>query len=452
MHTGQLNQFFSGSQLKSPRRRKRMKFSKVSQLLLVSSIGLIVATIFSACAITTIDFIYVACSAGSGTSSAGQIQAYAVDSQSGALRTGAPTVASGGVNPVSMAVTSDYANLYVANAGNSTIVHFAIGLNGTLTADSHTVTLSTTPIALAVNEANTYLYVVSCTAAANTAYPTLICSGGATLAEYPLSSGAIGSAVSVNTLNLYGTYSAYSSDVLVPTGISVLANNAAVYVTAYDYTAYHPGCVPTPPATACPTSTANPGWVFGYTVGSGGALSALANPIEAGIKPTGIATDPTNRFAYVTDYASNQLIGYAIMSSSTLDFLPSGPFRAGDEPSAIVIDPRGKFIYVTNSLDSTVSPYQIDLTTGAPSVTVNATSTGGSNATDTQPVAVTIDPALGRFVYTANYLGNSVSGFRLDSTSGSLSTTQATPYPTGAKPTAVIGIPHGNYSTQAVAP
>ncbi len=32
-----------------------MKFSKLSQLFLVSSIGLLVATLFSACAITTID-------------------------------------------------------------------------------------------------------------------------------------------------------------------------------------------------------------------------------------------------------------------------------------------------------------------------------------------------------------------------------------------------------------
>jgi 6-phosphogluconolactonase (cycloisomerase 2 family) len=407
-----------------------MKFSKLSQLFLVSSIGLLVATVFTACSITTIDYVFVACSAGSGTSSAGQIQTYAVDSQSGALRTGAPTGASGGVNPISMAVTSDYANLYVANTGNRSIVHFAIGLNGVLTSKD-TITISGTPVSLAVNAANTYLYVLSGPS------PTV-------LTAYALSSGTIGSAASARTLSLYGIYSAYSSDVLVPTGLAVLANSAAVYVTAYDQSAYNPG--------GSTTSTANPGWVFGYTVGSGGVLTALANPLEAGIKPTAIATDPTNRFAYVTDYASNQLIGYAIMSSSALNFLPSGPYRAGDEPNAIIIDPRGKFIYVTNSLDSTVSPYDIDLATGAPSVSVNSTASGGSNSTDTMPVAITIDPALGRFVYTANFLGNSVSGFRLDSTSGALSQTQSTPYPTGAKPTAVIGVPHGNYSTQSVTP
>jgi len=408
-----------------------MKFSKLSQLILVSSIGLLVATVFTACAVTTIDYVFVASSAGSGTSSAGQIQVYAVDSQSGALRTGAATVASGGVNPIAMAVTSDYENLYVANTGNNTVVHFAIGIYGTLTAKD-TITTSGTPVSLAVNTANTYLYVVTGP-------------NPAVLKAYSLSSGAIGSAASTKTLNLYGTYAAYSGDVLVPTGLTVLANNAAVYVTAYDQSAYNPGC------TTCITSNANPGWVFGYTVGSSGALTALANPFEAGIKPTAIASDPTNRFAYVTDYASDQLIGYAIMSGDTLSFLLNGPFKTGNLPTAITIDPRGKFMYVTNSLDSTVTPFSIDLATGTPTGAVNATGSG-SNSTDTQPVAVMIDPALGRFVYTANYLGNSVSGFRLDSTSGALTPTQATPYPTGYKPTAVVGVPHGNYSTQSVTP
>jgi len=432
-----------------------MKFSKLSQLFLVSSIGLLVATVFTACAITTIDYVFVACSAGSGTSSDGQIQTYAVDSQSGALRTGAPNVSSGGVNPVSMAVTSDYANLYVANAGSNNVVHFAIGIYGVLTAKD-TLPLTTTPIALAVNSAGTYLYVVSCTAAAGSAYPTLKCTGGATLTEYSLSSGAIGSAASVKPLSLYGTYAAYSSDVLVPTGLTVLANNSevsgnGVYITAYDQSAYNPGCVPTPPATTCITSTANPGWIFGFTVGSGGVLTPLANPYESGIKPTAIAATPVDTYLYVTDYASDQLIGYTILDGgSSLSFLPNGPFRTGNEPTAITIDPRGMFIYVANSLDSSVSPYEITLATGTPTGTVSAT--GGSTTTDTQPVAVMIDPALGRFVFTANYLGNSVSGFRLDTTSGTLSATQATPYPTGSKPTAVIGVPHGNYATQAVTP
>jgi 6-phosphogluconolactonase (cycloisomerase 2 family) len=327
-----------------------------------------------------------------------------------------------------MAVTSDYANLYVANKGNSSIVHFTIGSNGKLT-QKDTVTLSSTPVALAVNAAGTYLYAVSGTSSA-------------TLTAYSLSSGTIGTAAAQKSLTLTSN----PTDVLIPTGITALANNDAVFVTAYDQSAYNPG--------GTTSSTANPGWVFGFSVGSGGALTATTNsPYQAGVKPSALAADPTYRFLYVTDYASNELIGYTILDGSTLSFMTAGPFKTGNEPSAVVIDPRGKFIYVTNSLDSTVTAYEITLATGSPSST---TSVSGSqtNTTDTEPVAVVVDPALGRFVYTANYLGNSASGFRLDSTSGALTATQATPYPTGtgSGPTALVAVPHGNHTTQSVTP
>jgi 6-phosphogluconolactonase (cycloisomerase 2 family) len=408
-----------------------MKFSKLSQLFLVSSIGLLVATLLTACQIVTIDYVFVASSAGSGTSSNGQIDIFAVDSESGALRQGAPAADSGGIDPVSLAVTSDYANLYVANQGTSTtsptIAHFTIGLNGALTAKD-TITLTQPAVALAANASNTSLSAVSGATGAT----------AATLTAYPLSKGAIGAAASQAALAIPG----YGGDTVVPTGVTVLANGGAVYATVYDQSAYNPG--------GSTTSTANPGWVFGSVVGSGGALGA-PTAYKAGVKPSGIAADPTNRFVYVTDYASSQLIGYTIESGSTLNFLINGPFKTGNEPSAVVIDPRGKYIYVSNALDSTVSAYAIDLSTGTPSIAVSTTGTG-SNSTGSQPQGIAVDPALGRFVYTANYLDNSLSGFSLNPNSGTLTPTQAAPYPTGSKPTALVMVPHGNHSIQSVTP
>ena len=400
-----------------------MKFSKLSQLFLVSTIGLLVATIFTACQLVTIDYVFLA---GSPDKDNNTIQVYAVDSQSGALRMAAASANSGGTSPVAMAVSSDYANLYVANRDNNSVVHFAIASNGVLT-KKDSVTLSAAPVSLTVNQANSLLFVVSGTTSA-------------TLSAYSLSSGAIGSVAAQEALTVPGN----AGDTVVPTGVFALANNAAVYVTAYDQSAYNPG--------GATTSTANPGWVFGFTVGSGGALTpTLAGPYKAGVKPTSLAADPTNSYVYVTDYASNQLIGYTIQSGNSLNFLINGPFKTGNEPSAIAIDPRGKFIYVANALDSTVSAFAIDLATGTPSLAVSTT--GASiNSTDTQPVAITIDPALGRFVYTANFLGNSISGFRLDPNAGSLSLAQATPFPSNPKPTAIVTIPHGNHSLQAVTP
>ena len=187
-------------------------------------------------------------------------------------------------------------------------------------------------------------------------------------------------------------------------------------------------------------------------MGTGGALTpAAGSPWKAGIKPVALAADPTNRFVYVTDFASNQLIGYTIQSGSVLSFLLNGPFAAGSEPTAIEVDPRGKYIYVSNGLSNTVTAFTISLSTGTPSATINAT---GSqvNTTDTDPVSVVVDAALGRFVYTANYLGNSVSGFRLNADTGALTPTQATPYPAGLKPSVVATVPHGNHAIETVAP
>jgi len=270
-----------------------------------------------------------------------------------------------------------------------------------------------------VNSAGTYLYVVSGTASA-------------TLTEYALSTGAIGAATATLPITLPG----FAGDTILPTGVAVLANNTAVYVTASDKSAYNPG--------GSTTSNANPGWLFGYAVASGGSLTPVSgSPFQAGVKPSALATDPISRFIYVTDFASNQLIGYAVLSNDTLQFMVNGPFRTGNQPSSVVIDPRGLFIYLANSLDENVEAYSISLPTGTPSQDVSVT--GGATTTDTEPVSIIVDPALGRYVYTANYLGNSVSGFKLNPSDGTIEPTQASPYPTGANPRALIAVPHGNH-------
>jgi 6-phosphogluconolactonase (cycloisomerase 2 family) len=414
-----------------------MKFSKLSQLLLVSSIGLLVATLLIACNVSTVDYVYVASSAGSGSAGNGQIDIFAVDAASGALRTGGATVSSGGVNPVSMAVDSAYANLYVAHAGSRSIVHFAIGSGGLTQKES--VTMSNTPVAIAVNAANTYLYAISLVK--QTSACTLTASGSLTV--YPLTAGVIGTPT---TLPAFSAGNA--GDVIVPTAINVLVDNSAVIVTAYDQSSYNPGCTNM-------TSNANGGWIFSFTVHNGTLTAAAGSPWQAGLKPVAITSDPTMQpsphFIYVTDYASNSIVGYTILSGDALRFMTNGPFKTGNEPSSIIIDPRGKFLYLTDALDSTVLAYGIDLATGSPSATVGI-SGSLNNATDTDPVAITVEPALGRYVYTANYLGNSVSGFRLDPTSGALTANQASPYPTDSKPTAIISIPNGNHATQSVGP
>jgi 6-phosphogluconolactonase len=409
-----------------------MKFRKLRQLAVVSGIGLGVATLFSGCQLVTIDYLFVATSAStvSGSSTTcpgGEIETYAIDSQSGAIRNGAPAVCSGGTTPTVLAISPGYQNLYVANQADKNIVHFSVAANGVLS-KKDTATLTDPVTAMTVSPDGNSLYVLSGTSAA-------------TLSVFGLSSGALGSAPeSQAALTIPGN----ATDLVVPTAITVLPSGKAVYATAYDKSSYNPG--------GTTTSSANPGWLYGFAVGSGGALTPTpGSPYNAGVKPSGIAAEATNSYLYVTDFASNQMIGYGVYSGFAVNFLLNGPYRSGGQPTAVAIDPRGRFISISNSLDSTVGAYVIDLQTGTPSSAVNTTGSQASS-TDTQPVAIAVDPALGRFVYTANYLGNSISGFRLDPTAGTLNANQASPYPTGIHPAAVALAPHGNHSTQVVTP
>jgi len=401
-----------------------MKFNKAGQGILVSTIALIMASTFTACNPVTIDYLFVA-----GKTNPGEIQTFLVDRVSGALSPVGSTVASGGANPVSEAVSTDFKHLYVANQGDSTLVEFSISLSGAL-ASVNTVTLTSegnTPVAIALNAQGTLLYVVSsyqpgCTSATSGAST---CNGGA-LAVFPVGSdGSLGTPVASGGRNYFPVG-------INPTAVNALASGTAAFVSTYD------------PA-------AGIGYVYSFSATSAGALTAQPNPFPAGVKPAGMSSDPTSRFLYVTDFSQNELIAYGILDGAQLHPLINGPFRTGNQPSAITIDPRGIYIYLNNELDNTVSAYEIDLPTGTPTAAVNATGSATNN-TGTQPVAILVDPGFGRYVYTANLLDNSVTGFQLNASTGTLSPAQNGPYPTVKQPSALASVPHGNHSIQVDQP
>ena len=394
----------------------RMKFNKSSQLLLVSAASLLAAGLMTACATLTVDFVFVASSKAAGTNSYGEIDVFEVNSESGHMRQ-IPTspFPSGGRNPVAEAVSSDNTNLYVVNHDDNAIVQFAIGNDGKVYPQNTVNTPGVYPMAVAVGGSN--LFVVDTYQPLPTCSNAAPCSGS--IAVYPVATtGQLGPPAANGNLNYWPlTLPGSPKDVLVPTAVGILGTD--VYVTAYDATA-----------------TPNAGYVFGFAVGSGGALAPLNGgvPFAAGTHPSAIAGDPTATYVYVTDYVSGNVLGYSA-ASGMLSPLSGSPFPAGDQPTALAIDSTGKFVYVTNAQDNNVTAY---------SITGGALTRLGSYTTGTQPVAIGIDPSANQFVYTANYLGNNVSGFELSPTAGTLLNTQNSPYTANAQPTAVAAIPHGS--------
>jgi 6-phosphogluconolactonase len=402
----------------------RMKLNKSSQLLLVSAASLLVAGVVTACGTLTVDFVYVASAKAAGSNNYGEIDVFEINSESGFMRQ-IPTspFPSGGRNPVAEAVSTDEKNLYVVNRDDNTIVQFAIGNDGKLYAQDTTNTPGVYPVRVAVSDS--YLYVL------DTYQPLATCSVAApcagSVAVFPIgTSGVLGTAVTNEALGtsywpltLSGSQ---SSDVVMPTGVAVVNSTSGTYayVTAYD-------------------STANTGYVFGYTVSSGVLTALNGSPFAAGTHPTAVASDSTSSHLYVTDYSNANVLGYSI-SSGVLSPLSGSPFSSGNQPSAIVAIPSSSYAYVTNRADSTVTAYSISSS--------GALTNLGSFATGLEPVAIGIDPSHNHFLYTVNFLGNNVSGFML-SNDGTLVNSQNTPYKANSEPTSVAAVTHGKSSTSS---
>ena len=405
-----------------------MKFNKSGQLLLVSAASLLAAGLVTACGTLTADFVFVTSSRAAGPNSYGEVNVFEVNSESGHMRQiPASPFPSGGRNPVAEAVSSDHQNLYVVNHDDNTIVQFVIGNDGKLYPQNTTNTPGVFPMAVAVSGANlfvldTYQPLPTCSTAAP-------CSGS--LAVYPVQAasgsvvdGTLGAPVANGGLNYWPLgLQNNPTHVLQPTGINVLASGNEVFVTAFD-------------------TTANAGYVFGFAVGTGGALTPVAgSPWPAGSNPSAVASDATGSYLYVTDSANGVVRGYSI-SSGTFTPLAGSPYAAGNQPSAIVVDSTAGYAFVANSADSSVSAYSVG--SGGALAWLGDPKTGGNGtfATGLQPVAIGIDPSTHHFLYTANFLGNNVSAFELTNTNGPLINTQNSPFASNAQPTAIAAVPH----------
>jgi len=215
--------------------------------------------------------------------------------------------------------------------------------------------------------------------------------------------------------------------VLTPTAIALTTNGSFAYVTAYN------------PATT-------QGYLFTFAIGGDGSLTAVPSgtsytykgasvaqiPASLGSQPVGITIDSASSYAYVVDKATNKLTAFAVQSTGLLN--PVSTATTGAAPSSVALSSAG-YVYVANSLDGTVNGYVSS--SGALTPVPN-----GTFAVGTDPIAIIGDPRQLGFLYTVNFLGNSLSGFQVKPDSGVLLNAQHTPYGSIAQPTAIAGIPH----------
>ncbi|MGH9494877.1 MAG: lactonase family protein [Candidatus Sulfotelmatobacter sp.] len=110
-------------------------------------------------------------------------------------------------------------------------------------------------------------------------------------------------------------------------------------------------------------SPGSAGNVSMYTINATtGALTSIGT-IATGEDLVSVAVDPAGKFAYVTNFRSNDVSMYTI-NAATGGLTPLGTIAAGPFPTSIAVHPSGKFAYVTNWGSNDVSMYSIDTTSG----------------------------------------------------------------------------------------
>jgi 6-phosphogluconolactonase (cycloisomerase 2 family) len=390
-----------------------MDLNKMGRVAMAS-----VASLAMVCGLTscsrdyTLAYLYVT----TQTTSGGEVLQYSVDYQTGAVVPfGTPATA--GSNPVASVAAQDAKFIYVVNQGSSTVQPFAVADTGELTAGTAVATGST-PTAVAIDALGKFLYVTytyqSGFSASNPG------PGGVSIV--PINSdGSLGTPTNVNV--------GYN-----PVGAAITNFNATLYVLDQEAASAHPQVLAFTENTT--TGALTP--VAGTTTTTGFA---------AGVVPSAIAEDPTGRFVYVTDEAANQLIGYVVQAGGGLLAMVDGPFSTGLYPVSVTVDPRGRYVYVTNYNAHTISGYMLNTSTGTPSGV-----SGTTASTDPNPVAITIEPALGIYMFTANNLASTITGEKLNANTGALTQIQNSPYPAQGIPSSVVAVANGSHPTQALFP
>jgi 6-phosphogluconolactonase len=439
-------------------RRNRMKFSQLGQLALASAVSAALVLGITACGQSnTIDFVYIA----SANANPGVIYGFAADGESGALTQilGSPFPA--GRNPIGLVTAPNGRYVYALNHDDNTVSYFVAGSDGKLFAQAtYNLKSGTNPNGLAISPDGSTMYVVDAyglDANGNPFSPTT--PGIGALVQIPIASnGTLGNETAYPTCNNPVAVTVLGSATNPAGGAVYVVNDPAGQLTtlidtvaAQNRGATGNSTVTYPVVGACSGGASPVGQItsYGITPKSNVLTQAAGSPYAAGVAPDAIATDPGNRFVYVTDFRQNTMLSYTVQGS-TGEIQPqvTSTTPTGQLPSAITVDPRGAFIYVANYSDGTVSGYALNAQTGEPSALAGTSSTA---ATDPGPAAITVEDSIGRYIYTANFIGNSVSSLFLDPNAGTTHPGQNTPFPGTPKATAVTTVKHGDHTTQVIA-
>jgi 6-phosphogluconolactonase len=192
-----------------------------------------------------------------------------------------------------------------------------------------------------------------------------------------------------------------------------------------------------------------PGSISVFSIGSGGALTAVAGSpfviqetspplptIPNQPQPESVAVSNQGNFVYVADRNNSSVVAYAFDGSSgVLSPVPGQAFTAGSSPSAVFSPPAGNFVYVANSGSNNILAFSINADGSLSPVTTANSSTPVSIPTGIGPTAMLSDPSA-KYIFVLANGGSQITGYTMNHVTGLLTPVASATVSTGANPVA----------------
>jgi 6-phosphogluconolactonase (cycloisomerase 2 family) len=304
------------------------------------------------------------------------------------------------------------------------IASFPIASDGKLSAASSTVgfhpsgSVAVAPAAMVIDSAGKFLFV-------------------ANNATTDSSGNLVAGPVSVFSVNNGTVTEVAGSPFSVPLGAEGPANLTAVAVSPTAFPPFFAACsgIAAPTSENLYVTDAENNMVWEFGVSSSGALGSPPGDqtvlgFATGTVPSGVAIDPCNRFAYVANaHPDNNVSAFTVCNAVRIPTCMvadgslvsvSGSFPTqGFDPGPLTEDPYGNFLYVVNRSSNSVSDFKIGTTTGGLTALNPA-----FVATGVQPVSIAVrsDDV---WLFVPNFASASVSQYSITPATGQLSSQPA---------------------------
>ena len=196
---------------------------------------------------------------------------------------------------------------------------------------------------------------------------------------------------------------------------------------------------------------------------SNGYLTQIpGSPFRVAGTGSNITVHPSGKFVYVTTNTyhggNNSVTAFSVSSNGSLVAVPGSPFPTQNDPEAVTVDPTGKYLYTADFASDYIDAYSINSTDGAltplPGEPYRPPLPKNCPCGDAAPDDVIID-STGTHLYTADAFAGSIAGYTISKTTGTLTSIAGSPFidrmPTGQSmdpafnPISIAIRPQGNF-------